>query len=188
MTNGTNYVENTEYVMPKTEHLTPVSKKIVLAETPVELSDGLRDVFIRGMTQVAAGDTLGAGEFKEDSSDATHKTFTFAADDTIGEVEVLYNYVETAMEAKIDNKTSAVGEAVLAYPVYGGAASECDVDSSIIGYVILKVFRARVTAQPGLDGSYKSAGTYQFTLATLDPKRDDDAVYSIAYIKDPDLF
>lgn len=191
MTNGTDFVKkdgsddsHPKYKMVKTEHKTPdANHKIALEEAPVA-----NTVYIRGLTRVAATATLAEGQFQPDGDDATGKTLKFYASDTLGELEIHYEYEEEAFEALIDNKTSAVGEATLVYPVYGGAASECSVDSSIIGYVILKVFRARVTAQPGLDGSYKQAGTYQFTLATLDAKRDDQAVYSIAYIKDPDLF
>ena len=64
-----------------------------------------------------------------------------------------------------------------------GDASDCNIQSSIIGNVIMKVYKARVTAQPGLDGSYKTASTYQFTLSAMDAKRQDEATYSIAYIK-----
>lgn len=33
-----------------------------------------------------------------------------------------------------------------------------------------------------MDGSYKTASTYQFTLSAMDAKRADEAVYSIAYV------
>jgi hypothetical protein len=37
----------------------------------------------------------------------------------------------------------------------------------IIGYYIVKVFRARITTVPGMDTSYKSAATFQFELSAL---------------------
>lgn len=48
---------------------------------------------------------------------------------------------------------------------------------------MMRVYKCRVTAQPGLDGSYKSASTFQFTLSAMDAKRPDDACYSIAYVR-----
>lgn len=63
-----------------------------------------------------------------------------------------------------------------------GNGDDCT-DSSIIGHVYVRVYKCRVTAQPGFDASYKSANTFQFTLAAMDAKRPDEATYSIAYVK-----
>ena len=61
-----------------------------------------------------------------------------------------------------------------------GSGDDCT-ESSIIGYYIVKVFRARVTQIPGMDTSYKQAATFQFELTALDAKRSDEGAYSIAY-------
>ncbi|MBP5468583.1 MAG: hypothetical protein J6Z11_04990 [Candidatus Riflebacteria bacterium] len=66
------------------------------------------------------------------------------------------------------------------YPVYG-SGDDCT-DSSIIGYVLVHVYKCRVTTQPGFDASYKNANTFQFTLAAMDAKRPDEATYSIAFV------
>lgn len=69
----------------------------------------------------------------------------------------------------------------LKYPVYA-SGDDCT-EAGVIGYALVKVYKARVTAQPGLDGSYKSASTFQFTLSAMDAKRADEACYAIAYIR-----
>lgn len=188
MTNDTEFTANATYDMPAAEHLVPnASGEVVLAHIPIA-----NTTYIKGLTQRASGD-LESGEwkFKGTDTDLNKKTICFfigntgTTDDDVAPsqaVEILYRYEVAANEAKIDNKSAAIGEAILVYPVYT-SSDECSIDSSIRGYVILKVYRARVTSQPGLDGSYKTASTFQFTLSTVDPKRDDGNAYSIAYIQ-----
>lgn len=55
--------------------------------------------------------------------------------------------------------------------------------AGVIGNVYLTIYRARVSAQPTLGGSYKQAATFDFTLSAIDAKRSDEKVYSIAYKK-----
>lgn len=88
--------------------------------------------------------------------------------------------VTAVQEANIDNKTSAVGEAILVYPVYGSAGS-CS-EASVIGRICLKIYRARISARPGFETSYKSTATFPFTLTAMEAKRADGMNYSIAYI------
>ena len=73
-------------------------------------------------------------------------------DDVEGEIEVSYEYVVTdAKVAEIDNQTSAIGEAVFKWPVYN-SGEDCT-DAAIKGYVIMKVYRCRVSQMPGFDTS-----------------------------------
>lgn len=177
MTNATNFAENKEYEMPATERivLADAATEFELSRKVAEDKDGNPIISIAGMK---VGEAAGEGVFAVDNTGEKTK-ITFTAGDLSDLVVVNYSYLETVQEANIDNKSSAIGEAVMQYPVYG-SGDDCT-ESSIIGYVTLKVYRARVTGQPGLDGSYKSASTYQFTLSALDAKRADEAVYSIAY-------
>lgn len=144
MTNATKFVENTKYEMPMTETLSVTGEnKVELAKKAVAGS-----VSIAGMTETS--DEVASGSFKvEESGDKT--TITFSAGDIADTVVVSYMYEETVQEANIDNKSAAMGEALMKYPVYG-SGDDCT-DSSIIGYVMLRVYKCRVTAQPGLDGS-----------------------------------
>ena len=121
-----------------------------------------------------------AGKFKVTTAGNVTK-LTFAANDIGTKVTVSYYYNDSVEEARIDNRSSAMGEAIMQYPVYGNG-DDCT-DASIIGYVTVKVFKCRVTAQPGFDASYKTAGTFQFTLACMDAKESDEAAYSISYKK-----
>lgn len=169
MTNGKNFAENTSYRVPITETLDVDNTDgyaVACTETPV-----VGTVYINGL---------------EATTDYTlaNKKITFTADPGVTKVKVSYEYVATAQEALIDNRSSAVGEAVLKYPVYS-SGDDCS-DSGIIGHVLMRVYRARITQQPGLDGSYKTASTYAFTLSALDPHRPNDEVYSVAFIRNAD--
>ena len=67
-------------------------------------------------------------------------------------MEISYEYeVADAKVALIDNKTSAIGEAVFKWPVYD-SGEDCT-ESSIKGYVVMRLFRCRVTQMPGFDTS-----------------------------------
>jgi hypothetical protein len=189
MTNSTEFAKNSSYQMPATEVLTPNGNHIVeLAHNPVASSISItwpkeRDNDTGLMVGVASQANLASGKyFLTAATESSPATIEFFDGDIPGDVTINYLYEVTSMEANIDNRSSAIGEAILVYPVYGDAA-DCEIKSSIIGNVIMKVYKARVTAQPGLDGSYKTASTYQFTLSAMDAKRPDDATYSIAYIK-----
>ena len=175
MTNATEFSTNSAYQVPCTEILTPDgANEVELAHKPVTGT-----VSIAGMEETAQ--TVTSGKYKVDNSGEVTKIIFFAGDiaDT---VTISYFYAEEAQEANIDNRSSAMGEAIMVYPVYGNG-DDCT-DSSIIGKVYVRVYKCRVTAQPGFDASYKSANTFQFTLAAMDAKRPDEATYSIAYIKD----
>lgn len=184
MTNATQFDENAAYRMPATEFLTPNgSFEVELAHPAVTGT-----VSIAGMTETSGtpsdGGASGLPTFKVTTTTgaAPSTKITFAEGVIQNDVTVSYFYIQTAREANITNTSSAMGEAIMVYPVYGNG-DDCT-DASIIGKVIVKVYKCRVTAQPGFDASYKTANTFQFTLAAMDAKRADDATYSIAYIKD----
>lgn len=168
------------YTTYATEHLTvdATSHSITLSKAPLEHS-----VSIAGMVE---GTTAGAGTADTDNKDTfavggTEGKVITLPDDVEGEIEVSYEYtVANAKVAQIDNMTSAIGEAVFKWPVYN-AGEDCT-EASVKGYVIMKVYRCRVSQMPGFDTSYKSAATNQVTWATLDAKRDDGKAYSIAYV------
>lgn len=180
MTNATKFQKNEYYQVPITEVLTlDGQNEVSLLKNPVTGS-----VSIAGMEETAQSPT--AGYFKVTAAaGGSPAKITFAASDVEGgKVEVNYFYADEAQESNITNQSSAIGEAIMVYPVYGNG--EACTDSSIIGHVYVRVYKCRVTAQPGFDASYKSANTFQFTIAAMDAKRQDQACYSIAYIKMPE--
>lgn len=171
MANATEYEANNSYELDTAErHEIDASHQITLLETPVEGS-----VSIRGMEEVESSPE--AGQF---TVDVSTKKITFNAAES-GTVEVVYATLKSVYEAIITNKEAAIGEATALWPVYG-SGDDCT-ESAIIGYYVVKVFRARITTVPGMDTSYKSAATFQFTLSALDAKRNDEGCYSTAYFK-----
>lgn len=140
------------YAFPRDERHEIVDNKITLIETPVEGS-----IYIDGMEEVEATPELG-------QYTVAGKVITFNAGES-GTIQVLYDSLIEAYEAIITNKEAAIGEATAIWPVYG-SGDDCT-ESSIIGYYVVKVFRARVTTVPGIDTSYKTAATFQFTLSAL---------------------
>lgn len=161
MANATDFESNDTFLTPFTETLdVAADKSLTLSHEPAG------DIFIEG---------LSAEDYTVEGSKVT---FT---EDQTGPIQVTYEYTQTAHEALIDNKSAAIGEAIMVYPVYG-SGDDCT-QSAIIGEVVMKVFKARVTGQPGLNGSYKSASTFDLTLSAMDAKRSDGATYSIAYVK-----
>ena len=140
MANKTEYQENLNYELDTNERHTPdTNHKIELLHTPVEGS-----IYIAGMEPVTTqSGTIVSGKYLVNG-----KSITFSADDDIDHVDVIYKYVQAAHEAIITNKESAIGEASAIWPVYGNG-DDCS-ESDIIGYYIVKVFRARITTVPGI--------------------------------------
>ena len=180
MTNATRFVDTDIYKMMTTETLeVDGENQVELSHTPVTGTISIPYANELGMMEETA-QTVGAGKFKVITANDITK-LQFATGDVGAKVEVSYYYNDSVAEANIDNRSSAMGEAIMQWPVYGNG-DDCT-DASIIGYVTVKVYRARVTAQPGFDSSYKTANTFQFTIAAMDAKRPDEACYSIAYKK-----
>lgn len=161
MANGVNFNNNATYKMPCTEHVAPdANGEVKLAHVPVKNS-----IFIDSLTQVASNATLASGQYKLKTNGDNEDTLVFYMGDPTAQTPVpadipdgttatvFYEYVEsTANEALIDNRSSAIGEAILVWPVYA-SSDDCSVQASIIGHVIMKVFRCRVTSAPGFDSS-----------------------------------
>lgn len=109
MTNATKFEENKTYKMPMTETLS------ITGENKVELSKKAvsGSVSIAGMTETT--DEVDEGTFKVEDGETT--SITFFAGDIADTVVVSYEYEEVVQEANIDNKSAAMGEAVMKYPV-----------------------------------------------------------------------
>ena len=134
--------------------------------------------------QLEEANETGDGKFRVEvigSGNDQRTKITFEAAMAGKKVRVNYTYTATVDYINIDNKSSAICEAVLEFPVYDDGTN-CAL-SAVIGYVYVKVFKARITQLPGMDGSYKSASTFQLTLSALDAKRTDEAVYQIYYVR-----
>lgn len=193
LANGGLFEKDATYKMPVTETLPVYSNMVTLSctETPV-------DVKINGLTQTTS--TPVANTFKV-TTDDTVTTISFCGDNPATDdfdegtfangdyVEVHYNLVKSnSISLNVSNDRAAIGEAVLRWPVYNGGENVKQATfngASIIGYVLMKVYRCRITAMPGFDTSYKSAATNSITLATMDPKNAnaDGNAYKITFIE-----
>lgn len=184
MTNAKKFVANSSYKMMHTETLeVDGQNEVELTYTPENGTISIPYPNDLGMMEETTAQAASAGKFLRTVSGGITK-LTFATGDVGDRVTVSYYYTDGTQEnpiqeARIDNRSSAMGEAILQWPVYGNG-DDCT-DAAIIGYVTVKVFKCRVTTQPGMDSSYKSANTFQFTLAAMDAKQADEAVYSISY-------
>ena len=120
MTNATEFTENAAYAMPITEFLTPdANKQVVLDKTPAEGSIKITwpkaTASDTGYMDIIASGTPGEGEALLDTTAGSKSRLTFHAGDIPANtaVEISYEYTVTAQEAKIDNRSSARGEAVM---------------------------------------------------------------------------
>lgn len=183
MTNAAELATSAAYEEYATENLTAT----VADELDFDLGTKVLvtgSIAIKGMTEVSTAPAA-TGEFQYDSTNKKLKFF--AGDVAVGTiVEVSYRHTVTIQEMKVDNRAAAIGEVVAKYPVYSDG-TDCTA-AGIIGYAFLKVYQARITSQPTLGGSYKSASTYDFTISAIDPKgkgglteNGTEAVYSIGY-------
>lgn len=141
--------------------------QIVLPSTPLDGS-----VFVPNMV---AGDAPADGVYT-----VSEGTLTFDPSVVDG-VRVSYETeVENVPTVLIDNSASAIGEVYAVFPVYNDGTN-CT-DSGITHYLVLHMFRGRITQVPTLSGSYKSPSTFDFTVSTEDPHRLDDAAYELFYM------
>lgn len=142
MANKVDFETNSNYELDTNERqdVDATTHKIELLQTPVAGS-----IYIAGMTETTES-TIASGTYKVNG-----KEIEFSADDDIDFVDVVYRYVKEVKEAIITNKESAIGECSAIWPVYG-SGDDCS-ESAIIGYYVVKVFRARITTLPGMDTS-----------------------------------
>ena len=109
MTNATKFTQTDTYQVPITEVLTlDGQNEVQLAQNPVTGT-----VSVAGMEETAQ--TPSTGYFKVTAAaGGSPAKISFAASDVEGGiVEVSYFYYATAQEANIDNRSSAMGEAVM---------------------------------------------------------------------------
>ena len=105
MTNATNFETNSAYQVPVTEVLTPDgANEVDLAHKPITGT-----VSIAGLEETAQ--TVVSGRYKVVDGEITK--IQFAAGDIADTVTVSYFYAAEAQEANIDNRSSAMGEAIM---------------------------------------------------------------------------
>lgn len=161
------------YAVDATAHTVVIESDVSILNTVVI------DCLEKGETAETGKYTI--AEMAPSDENAKYMTTVTLGDTDIEELEVTYYVTKEANVIEIDNKTAAVGELIAKWPVYA-TGDESDA-AGVKGYVLMKVYKCRVTAMPGFDTSYKSAATNSVTFSALDPKRADESIYNIAYIE-----
>lgn len=131
------------------------------------VATGKFTVTITAATEIASGSTV----IKLHEGDAT-------VGDTI-RVSYRRRVIDAQRVTVTTKSTTSKGALYAHWPVYS-SGTDCT-ESSIKGWLHLYIPRVRVTALPGFDNSYKSAGTNSVTFAAIDPKRADEKMYELAY-------
>lgn len=188
MSNGKTFEENAKYYVPFTEvvELVNGTTEYTLHTDAKIVNDAAHAVTIEGMTKVDSADSLKAGEFHIGESsaggsggfDTKIAVGDFTNAEGVTTMDVTYYIEQTVKQIKIDNKETAVGELIAKWPVY--SSGEEGVSSGIKGYLLMQVYKCRVTQAPGFDTSYKSAATNSVTFSAIESRAHDDA-YNIAY-------
>ena len=146
----------------------------------IELPAGALNPYIEGLT-MGTGSTPAAGAFlfTAGSDSARPKVVLLAADVTgLSSITIYYDEVldGATTVAVRDNVASASGSAELRYRVYGAGEN-----ASVIGYLIIQIYKAKVTGKPGFDNSYGQSGTHSVTFTSLDAGRQDHNMYEMIF-------
>lgn len=178
MANAEDFKKEANFEHYLMEHHKPdaTTHKVTLDNVPVAGS-----VYINGLEE-ATGNTPTAGSDAQKGTyvvNAETKEITFA-EDVVEDLEISYKTVDEAQMVDITNNKVACGETVLKWPVYGDN-KDCT-ENGIIKYVVVRIFKTRVTTLPGFDTSYKSPATFPLTLSTMDPERNDEVVWQMGII------
>ena len=147
MANNVNFDGDATYTtfMTETVGIDATTHKAELQNVAVANS-----IQINGLTQdtTAAAGKFAAADVAATEQVPAHTELTFDASEE-GSVEVTYEVaVSTAKTIEVSNMQAAVGEVVCKWPVYP-SSDDCST-AAVKGYVVLKMYRARVTQMPGL--------------------------------------
>lgn len=186
MANGQNFVEEEVYI-PCTETVeVPSTNSVKIAAVGIVDTDDY-PITIEGLTKAESAGTVNAGYYSvgeiQTNDNSCQITFgDLANDEDIKTVDITYYCKQKVKQIKLDNKTTAVGELIAKWPVY--SSGEEGNAGGIKGYIIMDVYKCRITQMPGFDTSYKSAATNSVTFSTVDHSAHEHA-YSIAYYELP---
>lgn len=177
MANAASVEQDTAYKRWHTVLADVATNKATIPDATADLTT----IQINGLELVSG--TPATGQFAA-AVESENVALTFFAGDIADgtTIKVSYQTTETASVVNVlTDSTSARGELTMEWPVYSNG-TDCT-EASTKGYVVLTVYRARVTALPGFDSSYKTAATNSITVSALDPKRPDKKMYSVAWIE-----
>lgn len=160
LANGGDFATDATFKLPVTK-ICEVQSNACTIESIEQVDAG--DVKINGMERVTT-DPASSGKFRVTTSETSGRyttTVTFYTGDFADGANVEVNYAITksnALSIDVTNDKAAVGEALLVWPVYNGgetvdAGSGTFSSNSIKGYIVMDVYRCRITQVPGFDTS-----------------------------------
>lgn len=146
----------------------------------IELPAGAMNPYIEGL-DLATGDepTSGKFTFSAGGGETKPKVKLFAEDvEGLSSITIFYDekLEGTTTVAVRDNVASASGSAEMRYRVYGSGEN-----ASVIGYLIIQIYKAKVSAKPGFENSYGQSGTHSVTFTSLDAGRQDHNMYELIF-------
>lgn len=135
---------------------------------------------------LALGEQVGDGTYTvtetAPADEETQYTTTIAVPDGISNLLVTYFENKEVSAAGIDNRSTAIGQMTMIWPVYGSGDEENAIrGADIKGYVMEIIYRARITQGAGFNTSYKNVTGNQITVGAMDPHRADEQIYMVAY-------
>lgn len=175
MANNTDFASGTVKTPHSLETAVGTDKKVEITSA-ASIKDS---IIINGMT---VGEAAADGVYAvTETGDAGAYTTTITFNNEMDNVEITYFTEDEGDVIEVSNSEAAMGELIAKWPVYANGTEVAA--AGVKGYVLMDVFKCRVTQMPGFDTSYKSAATNAVTFSTMDARRDDGNVYSIAYIE-----
>ena len=180
LANGMTFTEDT-LTLPTTGNYDVTDHKVTL-KTDTSVID---TIVIDGLTK-AEGTTAEAGSFVAEETaptdGETKYTTVITIADNISSLNVTYFRPVTVSGGGVDNRTTAIGEMTMVWPVYGSGDEENAVrGADIKGYIVEIIYRARITQAAGFSNSYKNVAGNQITVGAMDPHRADERVYYVGY-------
>lgn len=146
----------------------------------IELPLGASNPYIEGLTLGSGAEPAsGAFLFTAGTESAKPKITLLAADvEEISSITIFYDELisEATTVAVRDNVSSASGSAEMRYRVYGSGEN-----ASVVGHLIIQIYKAKVTSKPGFDNSYGQSGTHSVTFTSLDAGRQDHNMYELIF-------
>jgi len=178
LSNGANFEKET-ITLPTTGFYEVTDGAVVL-KTNASIKDTIE---IDGLQP---GEEDGPGVFTvtetEPAEEGGQYTTTIKITDNASSVQVTYYEEKEVTGAGIDNRTTAIGEMTMIWPIYGSGDEENAVrGADVKGYVVEIIYRARITQGAGFNTNYKNVSGNQITVSAMDPHRADERIYYVAY-------
>lgn len=146
MANNTNFTAGTVKTPHSLETAVGTDKKVEITSA-TSIKDSIT---VNGMT---VGDAAAEGVYTvAETGDAGNYTTTVTFNDAMDSVEITYFTEDEGDVIEVSNSEAAMGELIAKWPVYANGTETAA--AGVKGYVLMDVFKCRVTQMPGSIGSF----------------------------------